>query len=530
MISLLVSWIGDHDFNYTDSTSLHTGPVVALLDQKADEFDEVHLFYDDHNIEASVRFCEKINSEFGSKVICSNKKLKNPTDYHEIYTVVTASLEAIQKAHANETIRWSFHTSPGTSQMAAIWLLLSKTEYPAELYQAWIDKETYTSKVRKTEFSVMPKVILREMMNDDHNFEHCLLLEPEPENSILNSVVEKSLSEELLEQWRNLDEYTAIIHESESMKKILHRVHRMAPYAIPVLLYGESGTGKEMIAKLLHKGSQRMGKFVVLNCAAMTESLAESKLFGWSKGAWTDAKEEGKGIIRSADEGTLFLDEIADLSLDIQTKMLRAIQFGEVRRVGDNETFRCDVRFIAATNKDLMAMVRNKTFREDLFYRLCVGYVHVPPLRERENDAALLARHFLREINITFSRVEASCYTHKELSREAEEFIVQHSWKGNIRELEHTLGRACLWSSNDVLTADDIEEALLDPFNGTQNITPHYTFPMDIEEHLDRIRKEVIEKALADCGGAITKAAEMLGYNNYQTLSEHMKKLGIEKK
>lgn len=249
-----------------------------------------------------------------------------------------------------------------------------------------------------------------------------------------------------------------IIGESPKMKMVYNVVERIAESNVTVLVRGETGTGKELVAAAIHKRSKRREEpFVKLNCAAITDTLIESELFGHEKGAFTDAKEARKGRFELADGGTLFLDEIGDISASAQVKLLRVLQEREFERVGGSKTIKVNVRLVAATNRNLEEMVKNGTFREDLYYRLNVIPIDLPPLRERGNDIALLVNFFLQK----------SMSNHKKrvvITDEAMEILCQYTWPGNVRELENTVERIVLMGSEDGISADEML-LLLPAFN-----------------------------------------------------------------
>lgn len=249
-----------------------------------------------------------------------------------------------------------------------------------------------------------------------------------------------------------------IIGESPKMKQVYNVVERIAESNVTVLVRGETGTGKELVAAAIHKRSKRREEpFVKLNCAAITDTLIESELFGHEKGAFTDAKEARKGRFELADGGTLFLDEIGDISASAQVKLLRVLQEREFERVGGSKTIKVNVRLVAATNRNLEEMVKKGEFREDLYYRLNVIPIDLPPLRERGNDIALLVNFFLQK----------SMNNHKKrviITDEAMEILCQYTWPGNVRELENTVERIVLMGSEDGISADEML-LLLPAFN-----------------------------------------------------------------
>ncbi len=246
------------------------------------------------------------------------------------------------------------------------------------------------------------------------------------------------------------DESRVIIGEETSLKSVFDIVHRVAKTASTVLVTGETGTGKELVVRTLHDLSGRKGHFVAVNCGAMPGDLIESELFGAEKGAYTGASQSRPGRFEYASNGTLFLDEIGEMPLHLQVKILRALQEKEVQRLGGHTPIKVNVRVVAATNKDLEQEVRNGTFREDLYYRLSVIPIHLPPLRERGNDILALARYYLdacsRENGLRPMTLDA----------EAERILLAYEWPGNVRELENIMNRMCVLRGDDCVTADDL--------------------------------------------------------------------------
>ncbi len=250
--------------------------------------------------------------------------------------------------------------------------------------------------------------------------------------------------------------FEGIIGSSPVLAKEIRRIQKLARSKSTVLIIGESGTGKELVAQALHSNSPRAAKpFKVINCAALSESLLESELFGHVKGAFTGAISDKKGILEAADGGTLFLDEIGDMPLSMQAKLLRTLENGELQRVGSTEMRYVDVRFVAATHRDLRDLVEKGEFREDLFYRLhAQGAVRLPPLRQRREDIPILAQHFLEQANAeNGANVQA-------FSPEAMRRLTNHNWRGNVRELRSVIEQAVIESENETITPDDLPESL----------------------------------------------------------------------
>lgn len=294
--------------------------------------------------------------------------------------------------------------------------------------------------------------------------------------------------------------FKTIIGSSPKMLEIYKTVARVAGSDVPVLIMGESGTGKELIAKAIHDNSPRSKEpYIVINCAAFPENLLESELFGYMKGAFTNALTDKKGLLEEANGGTCFLDEIGDMPLNLQVKLLRVLQKGEIRRIGANQNIPVNVRFLAATNKDLGAMVKSRQFREDLFYRLHVVTITLPPLREHPEDIPLLVDHFFQK---AISKTKKDVHG---ISKEAVDMLSRFNWPGNIRQLENVIERALALTSNKVLLSSDIPSELHDA-------EVHFA-----EERagtlrtLEEIKLDYIEQILKHTGGNQNMAAEILG-------------------
>lgn len=262
----------------------------------------------------------------------------------------------------------------------------------------------------------------------------------------------------------SLDGRVKMIGVSKGIQDVFKIVGRVAKSDAPILITGESGTGKELVANAIHEYSPRLkNEFVAINCGAIPENLLESELFGHEKGSFTGAMARREGRFEHCDQGTLFLDEIGDMPLSVQVKLLRVLQEGSFSRVGSNETVKTDVRIVAATNKDLANEVAEGNFREDLYYRLNVVEVHLPPLRERIEDIPILAELFLQRL------AKKSGLARVRLSGEAIEILQQHDWPGNVRELENTIARSCALATSDMLLAEDIPFAR-SPFSSNRQM------------------------------------------------------------
>jgi two-component system response regulator AtoC len=305
--------------------------------------------------------------------------------------------------------------------------------------------------------------------------------------------------------------FEGLVGDSRAVHAVLERARQIAALdeTPPVLLTGETGTGKGLLARAIHAAGPRATKpFIEVNCTALPATLMEAELFGHERGAFTDAKESRAGLVEAAEGGFLFLDEIGDVDLAVQGKLLRAIEERAVRRVGSVRERKVDVRIMAATNRDLERAVGEERFRKDLYFRLAVIVLEVPPLRERGEDVLLLTEHFLRAFNAKYGKVV------RELSAAARDLLLSYPWPGNVRELSHVIERAVLWSRGPTL---DVEHLSL-------------TRPVGATDHADALpqrERTMIEQALRETGGNQTKAAQRLGISR-DTLRYRLKKFGLQ--
>jgi two-component system response regulator HydG len=305
-----------------------------------------------------------------------------------------------------------------------------------------------------------------------------------------------------------------VVGRSPALREVLDRAIRVATTDATVLLTGESGTGKELVARAIHAGSRRSTHpFVPVNCAAITETLLESELFGHARGAFTGAVRARRGLFEEASGGTLFIDEIGETSPGFQAKLLRALQEGEVRRVGESTAIQVDVRVIAATNQDLHRAIAEKLFREDLFYRLNVVPLRIPPLRERREDIPLLARHFLDRLNRRGGGNRR--WTVEALAR-----MLEHDWPGNVRELENVVEQAAALSDGREIQASDVSF-------GPEARNASSGAGVTLADAVASAERRAIEAALVRCGGDQARVARELGVSA-TTLWRKMKRLGVE--
>lgn len=496
-----VSWIGAADLESSESKrGSDIGPIATALCAEK-RYDRIYLLTN-YDFDRSKKYCEWLESKSSysaSKTDLYSLDLNSPIDYADIYAEVSSNLH--QAGLPRDDVELTFHVSPGTPAMAAIWIILAKTRFPAKLIQ--------TSKEQG-------------LQSIDFKFDLADDFLPEYLQRVNARVTRLADSLQVTPP-----EFGKIIHQSPMIDRQIALARRIAAYEVPALILGETGTGKELFAEAMHAASSRAkSPFVAVNCGAISPELANSELFGHKKGAFTGAISDQKGLFIEASDGTLFLDEIGDLPLDTQVRLLRALQSKEVTPLGHSAPVKVNTRIIAATHRNLTKEVAAGRFREDLYHRLAVGIVQLPPLRERVGDVQLLAEYFLNLINDDAAgKPEAQ---QKRLSRDAVEVLKAHPWPGNIRELHHTLLRAVIWSTGEEISREEMQSALL-PLVGDQSsdrtLVPGNGF--NLQNHLDRTAKAFIVQALRQTGQRSSAAAKILGFASHQTLANWMRRLGI---
>jgi len=307
----------------------------------------------------------------------------------------------------------------------------------------------------------------------------------------------------LREQIQKENQFESILAKSKEMQDIFRTITKIADFKTTVLITGESGTGKELVARAIHSRSSRRDKpFIAINCGAIPENLLESELFGHKKGAFTDASSDRRGLFEEATAGTLFLDEIGELPLNLQVKLLRVVQEENIRRLGDSKDIKVDVRLIAATHRDLTADVKAGRFREDLFYRINVLLIHVPPMRNRREDVNLLIDHFITRNNARLSTAIRG------VSTEARKLLLEYGWPGNVRELENTIERAMVLAESDVLQVGDLPDRIRDALDPVQ--VHLASGELSIKRTAAAIEQILIRRALQKTKGNRTRAADLL--------------------
>jgi len=410
------------------------------------------------------------------------------------------------EGHACEVVLTD-HKMPGmdgTELLKAI-----KKEYP----DTWVVMMTAYGTVERAVEAM--KLGAYDYLSKPIDLDELLLLLDRLENSILLTWENRQLRQELKEKFR----FEGLITQSPKMEEVLSLVARVAPSQSTVLIRGESGTGKGLIAKIIHYQSGRAnGPMVTVNCAAIPENLLESELFGHEKGAFTGALFQHLGKFEQAQGGTLFLDEIGDLSPALQAKLLRAIQEKTFERVGGNKTIQVDVRLISATHQDLESHIATGRFRQDLYFRLNVVSLLLPPLRERREDIPLLIDHFLKKFGRENKKEDL------EISKEARELLLRHTYPGNVRELENLVERAVVLSRSSLITSRDLPFHLKE---GAAEINDG-SFPtgLNLSEQVDALEKRLIGQALSEAEGVQTRAAEKLGISE-RVLRYKLKNYGL---
>ena len=319
-----------------------------------------------------------------------------------------------------------------------------------------------------------------------------------------------------------------MIGSSPAMSRVYSLIEKVAQTEANVLITGESGTGKEVVAKEIHARSAKTGDFIAMNCAAMPEELIESELFGHEKGAFTGAAGKRIGKFEAANKGTLFLDEIGDMSLSTQAKVLRILEDKRFQRLGSNETLSSDARIISATNKNLEREVEMKNFREDLYYRLCVVNINLPPLRERKSDIPVLAQVFCNRFSFAYRRHALS------ISKVALKALLEYDWPGNVRQLRNCIERSVVLAEADEITLDVLPQEILGKYEQKESLFSNadlieVSVALDFKDAKKEFERKYIEKCLDQTSGNITQAAAILGIHR-QSLQHKIKELGLTKK
>lgn len=503
MEHVLFAWIGNTDLRASrGEPKVGLGPIAQALDQR--RFTHVVLVTN-YDRDDEDRFVNWLSERTPAIVIKNHVKLTSPTDFREIYRSAVDAIQDMKNRLGPENFKATYHLSPGTPAMAAVWIILAKTSCPAELIESSQEKGVRTVSLPfEISADYLPEAV---KPSDDEMVRLAQGLPPES------------------------PEFGFIIHRCKEMKKVIMQARRLAIHSVPVLIQGESGTGKELFARAIHTSSPRREKpFVAVNCGAIPPELVESEFFGHKKGSFTGAVSDRDGYFLTANEGTIFLDEIGELPLPAQVKLLRTIQEGKMLRVGSSKHEPVDVRIVAATNRNLIEDVVHGKFREDLFHRIAVGLLALPPLRDRRGDLNLLIDHILGIINHNSAGIPN--WVHKNLSAGARNLMHQHPWPGNVRELYNTLSRAVILIADKTIETEDIREALFPISNSRKDeektLNRSLGNGFSLPDVLSEVARHYLKRAVEESRGNKTKMSTLLGLSNYQTVSNWLKKYGVD--
>jgi DNA-binding NtrC family response regulator len=502
-MSILASWIGLADFAACNrNADDDLGPVGLAL--QSGEFAEALLLTD--RPEASIRTYDEWLRIRAPNVAIEPKQipLSSPSAFAEVFSGVSDAIDErmAQFERADEVL---FYLSPGTPVMAATWLILGKTRY-ASLRPGFLESSQ------------------RRLNRLDVPFDLAANILPDVVRAADEQVAARGEGKVMPGAG-----FGDIVYEGPEMQHLVTQARKIARRSLDVLIEGESGTGKELLANAIHQESLvAQGPFVAVNCGAIPENLVESELFGHVKGAFSGAISARAGYLEAAHGGTLFLDEIGELSRAAQVRLLRVLQERKVIRVGSTEPRTVNIRVIAATNRDLAQDAAEGRFREDLFYRLCVAKLVLPPLRERTGDLNLLLDRLLEKLNAE----GAAQVDHKPrmLTAAGRERLLRHEWRGNVRELQNTLQRLVFLSDNTALTEADVDAALIPTVRPSGLESDILGRPLGGDLNLKAVQAEVarhyMERALQASGDRISQAAKLVGTSR-QNFSNWMRDYGI---
>ncbi len=499
MKSILFSWIGFADLKASrKEKDAGLGPIAQAV--KESSFQEIVLISDvpDKECDTYVNWLKSFTS---IQINTTKVSLSSPTHFGDIYKAATTIVSETLNQN-NEDVELTYHLSPGTPAMAAVWIIIAKSRYPATLIESSIKEGV---KVASVPFDLSAEFIPDLLRKQDERLEKLTIgLSPEA------------------------PEFASIIHRSNIMKRVIAKARLIAPRSVSVLIEGDSGTGKELLARAIHMaGPRKNNPFIAVNCGAIPSELIEAELFGHEKGAFTGAEKRRAGYFEAANTGTLFLDEIGELPLAAQVKLLRALQEKEVTRLGASKPTPFDVRIIAATNRDLIQEIATGHFRQDLFYRIAVAVLKLPPLKDRAGDVGLLVDRMLKQVNL--ESIDEPGYKQKKISPSAKNLMLQHGWPGNVRELQNTLRRAAIWSTGKTIDLEDIREALLPMMQIADDglLGKPLEDGLNLFDLMEKLARHYLKRALTEASGNKTRAAELLGFPNYQTFTNWLKKYHV---
>jgi transcriptional regulator with GAF, ATPase, and Fis domain len=503
----LIAWLGITDIKVSQGdTKMAPGPIARVVESQQFERLELLSNYTNADLKRGAReYVSWLKEQHPAcKIRLHQAPLDDPTDHKAILGKATEFVDGLLAEDSPPHL--TFHLNPGTPSMHAVWLLLAKAKYPAELIQSNEKAHIRADQVRKV---TLP-------------FDISVDFHPE-----LLRKSDDDLTRLILSLPPDAPEFDDIIHRCRPMKEAVTHARQVAQRRVPVLILGESGTGKDLFARAIHEASGLKGDFIKVNCGAIPEGLAESELFGHKKGSFTGATGDRKGHFLAAHGGTLFLDEVGELSKELQVKLLRSLQAGEVTPLGESRSIQVDVRVIAATNRDLAKLVQDGAFREDLYFRLAVWVMKLPALRERGDDVGMLIDHFVKKLDSDLAGQPG--FEPKKLSATARNILKAGLWPGNARELENALIRASLWAAGPTIGKREVERALdvATPFSAEVILGRPLGDGLNVQELMDEVARHYIVRALEEARGVKRQAAELLGLGSATTLTNWMDRLGF---
>lgn len=502
----MLCWIGGADHAAARGAGAKApGPIVRVVqDDRFRDLDSIHLL-NNYEDQSAGKFKKWLAKKTRAKIKTHNVTLSSPTDFGDVYRVSVDAVEAVFSEFGQD-VEIVVNVSSGTYVMSAIWVILAHTKYTAVTIK--IVEASPEGGVQPIE---LPFEIYADFVPD------------------LLSKADASRKRSLAGEAPEAPGFEHITHRCAVMVNAVQRARRIAPRNVSVLIEGESGTGKELFARAIHRGSARaMKPFITVNCGAIPRDLVEIELFGQEKGA-AGATKSRRGYFENAHTGTIFLDEVGELPAYIQVKLLRALQEGEITRVGASKSTTVDVRCVAATSRQLNEEVALGHFRRDLFYRLAQDVVILPPLRERQGDMLLIMNKLLEDINEEMVRFEHG-FKRTRLTAGARNALKSYHWPGNVREMKNILVRAAVHCEGSAIGKTDIEEALnLAPVRSELELLDRPIVEgFDLDDPLSDVSRHYIVRALEQTNHNIGQAARLLGFNNYQTLSNRMTRLGLK--
>ncbi|NEX21207.1 sigma-54-dependent Fis family transcriptional regulator [Thiorhodococcus mannitoliphagus] len=494
MRRVLISWIGQRDLDAVGDDG--DGPVLATMRQQQPDQTYLLFNYEPAKVQPYLEWLRHKAPALAS-IDARHALLRSPIDYTDIYQAAEALLQEIWDLHPSA--HRSILISPGTPAMQAVWILLGKTRFPADFLQA--------SPQQGVQPVQLPFAISAEFQPADA------------------AQAGRQLRELVAADVPETAGFERVVTGHPRLQDLKRRAAALARFDVPVLVLGESGTGKELFARAIHNSSARSERpFVAVNCGAIPPELIDSILFGHAKGAFTGALRDAAGVFEQADGGTLFLDELGELSAPAQVRLLRVLQEGRVVPVGADKEREVDFRLICATHRDLQADIAERRFREDLYYRVAVGVLELPPLRERQGDVHRLTEHFLIEIGEQLGFQHTLLLTPTARNR-----LLLHAWLGNVRELRAALLRAALWTTDGRIDAPDIDGALLVRTAASDDILNRSLGNgFDLDALLHDVERHYLERAMRAAEGSKTKASRLLGLGSHQVLTTRLRRQGLD--